>query len=538
MTPPDPSRGAAPVTDADSDADVVIVGGAFAGAAAALLLAEQRPGCRIVLAELAERFTRRVGEATVEVSGMFASRVLGLWDHLAREHLPKHGLRYWFSDGDDRPLAEMTEVGGGEVPRLPSFQLDRAKLDEHLLVRAADSGCEVLRPAKVRSIDHGWPTSRVHLETPDGERTLTTRWVIDASGRRALVARRQHLLEKIESHPTAALWARWRGVADLDGPAGPGPLSACGRHVLPASRRLATNHFCGYGWWVWMIPLAGGETSIGLVYDKDLLELPTGGSQRQRYETFLRSRPGLGELLTEASVEQDGDGDDFMALAHLPYKSRRYMAPGWALVGDAAAFIDPFYSPGLDHAAISVSATVDLLARELGGELDATALESEIERHNQAFDRSYDRWLDALYRGKYELMGDAELMACCFIVDTALYHLGVVTPVYHDTGSLKNPVFGLDVPQATIAYHVMRLFNRRMVSLARTRRRLGIYGRRNVGHQFTTNAFGFGLKGNIAPLARAAKIWLRLEVERWLAPFLSKRPLGRATARPAKAHQP
>ena len=271
----------------NTDYDVLIVGGSVAGTSFASLLKERRPDTRIAVVEQSRMFTRRVGEATVEVSGAFLSRFLGLYDHLSRHHLPKHGLRYWFTDGPHRSLGEMTEVGGRDLPHLPSFQLDRSKLDEHLLQRAQELGCEVLRPTQVLDVEHDWPVQRVRLRGEDGaERALTARWVIDASGRRTFLARKNRLKTRVEEHPVSAVWARWRNVADLDQP---GFLPA-DPQVLPTSRRLATNHFCGYGWWVWVIPLSGGETSIGLVYDKTLFKPPGQGPLRPRYEEFLRNQ--------------------------------------------------------------------------------------------------------------------------------------------------------------------------------------------------------------------------------------------------------
>lgn len=487
--------------------DVLIIGGAFAGASFATLLKRRLPDCRVLVVETTERFERKVGEATVEVSGYFLHQVLGLYDHLSRHHLPKHGLRFWFSDGPGRRLAEMTEVGGRQLPRLPSFQLDRSKLDEHLLEVAAEEGCRVLRPAKVVAVEHDWPASRVRIEDAGGDRTVSARWVVDASGRHAFLARRLKLRQRVEEHPTAAVWARWAGVADLDGRA---VLDGEGLPHLPASRRLATNHFCGRGWWCWVIPLSGGQTSVGLVYHKDLFQLPGDGSLRERYEDFLRQRSGLGGLLADAEI----DGDDFMAYSHLPYKTSRYMDRGWALIGDAAAFMDPYYSPGLDHAAISIYATARLIEQDLDGRLDAGALDAALGRHNGEFLRSYDRWLEALYLGKYELMGDAELTACAFLVDTSLYYLGVVSPVHKHSEALANPVFGLSLPQAKWSARWMQTFNRRLQGLARHRRHAGSYGRGNLGRRRYCQSFDVGPAGSLGPLFQGLRIWLRLEAER------------------------
>lgn len=493
--------------------DAVIIGGAFSGAGIATLLQRLRPASRILLVESSERFTRRVGEATVEISAFFLKEVLRLGDYLGREQLSKHGLRFWFADRAEQTLAGMTEVGPRELPRLQSYQLDRSKLDEHLLHTARDAGCEVMRPARVLEVEHGWPASRVRIGGDEGERRVTARWVIDASGRHAFLARRRGLVRRVEEHPTAAAWARWTGVRDLDG------VDVLGRDPrhrrLPAvapSRRLATNHFCGYGWWCWVIPLAGGETSVGVVYDKKLFDLPGDGSLRRRYIDFVTSRCGLRELLEPATMVED----DFLSYRHLPYRATRYMDRGWALVGDAAMFLDPFYSPGLDHASISIYATARLIGRDLDGDLDDAALGAAVAEHNGNFQRSYDRWLEALYLGKYELMGDAELLGCAFLVDTALYYLGVVTPVYRDVEALAYPFFGLAKPQTTYAYRFMGVFNRRLRRIARLRRQAGTYGRHNAGKRVFSRAFDLGPAAALRPLARGFRTWLALEMEQVL----------------------
>lgn len=493
--------------------DVVVIGGGFCGASTGILLKRWRPGIRVLVVEQSDAFRRKVGEATVEVSSIFLHRVLGLYDHLAREHLPKHGLRYWFTDGANRQLEEMSEVGPAEPPRLPSFQLDRTKLDQYLLATAAEEGCEVWRPAKVKTLDDAWPVSTLQLDTEDGPRAVTSRWVVDASGRYNFISRRKGLRQRVENHRTAAVWGRWKGAADFDGRAvvGDDPRSSPLSHVA-ASRRLATNHFCGYGWWAWAIPLSGGETSIGVVYDKDLYALPEGTSTVERYRAHLTAHDGLRQLIEGAEL----DGDDFLAYSHLPYRSSQYMGRGWALVGDAAAFIDPYYSPGLDHASMSIYATVRILVQELNGELDDTALDSQLEEHNGNFHRSYDRWLAALYLGKYEILGDAELTRTAFLFDTAMYYLGVVTPLCKDIDGMALPVFGLDLPQAKVAYRTMQAFNGRLLKLARFRRQAGLYGRRNTGWRTYSKSFGIGIGPALPPISKALASWLRMEGERLL----------------------
>jgi choline dehydrogenase-like flavoprotein len=113
--------------------DVVIIGGALSGAATATLLLRQNPGIRVLIVEKSAKLTRRVGEATVEVSAYFMGRILGLTQYLNEHHLVKQGLRFWFASDEVKNLEEASELGGRYQVRLPSYQLDRATFDEEVL---------------------------------------------------------------------------------------------------------------------------------------------------------------------------------------------------------------------------------------------------------------------------------------------------------------------------------------------------------------------------------------------------------------------
>src|ERR1700729_3744594 len=86
--------------------DVIVIGGALSGAATATLLLRQNPGLRLLIVEKSAQLTRRVGEATVEVSAYFMGRVLGLTQYLNESQLVKQGLRFWFKNDDVKSIAE------------------------------------------------------------------------------------------------------------------------------------------------------------------------------------------------------------------------------------------------------------------------------------------------------------------------------------------------------------------------------------------------------------------------------------------------
>src|SRR5262245_37684440 len=102
------------------EADVAVVGGAFAGAATALLLKRADPSLDVVVIEQKSAFDWKVGESAIELSSWFLTRMLRLDRHLAIEQLPKYGLRFFFSNPSVRSLAEASELGNRYQTRVPS----------------------------------------------------------------------------------------------------------------------------------------------------------------------------------------------------------------------------------------------------------------------------------------------------------------------------------------------------------------------------------------------------------------------------------
>ena len=129
------------------DYDVVIIGGAFSGAATALMLKRKRPEARVLIIEKTTAFDRKVGESTTEVSSCYMTRILGLTHYLGHHQLPKQGLRLWFSNRPDQPFDDCVEIGTRYQSRLPGFQVDRAKLDSHML-ELARRGLRFMAPRK------------------------------------------------------------------------------------------------------------------------------------------------------------------------------------------------------------------------------------------------------------------------------------------------------------------------------------------------------------------------------------------------------
>jgi flavin-dependent dehydrogenase len=494
--------------------DVVILGGAFSGASAAILLRREQPQLRVLIVEKAEAFDAKVGEATTELSAMFLTRRLAMWHHLESEHLPKEGLRYWFSNDRVTGHANASETGGYLRSAVPAFQLRRDTLDEYLLATAVREGAELLRPAKARDIQIG---EFDHAVTLDDGRVIACRWILDATGRVTFLGRKLGIIDRNDEHPIASIWCRWKGVRHIDDLAArDGALGT--RNV--GSRRLGTNHYMGLGYWIWVIPLGNRETSIGVVFDKRLIDLHQSKNRAADFVSFLKAIPALAELLEGATPRFD----DLRFYSHLPYVSRQYMGNGWSLLGDAAAFLDPYYSPGLDHAAFSVDATASIIAADARGE----NVSARIREHNETFVRSYHRFFRAAYKDKYYYMGESDLLSASFLLDTAHYYIFVVIPAYRLMKKFYwMPVLG--PKPAFISYHLMSFYNRRFKSIAINRRAVGEAGVRNDARRI--NAY-YNL--NLAPFQmalRGARLWMFAELDN--VRLAVKRLLSRAGEAPA-----
>lgn len=486
--------------------DVAIVGGALAGAASAILLKRELPQLRILILEKSSAFGRRVGEATVEISGYFLGRVLGLTQHLNEAHLVKQGMRFWFFNERARDLQDCSEIGGRYLSRVPAYQVDRAVLDEEVLRRAALLGAEVWRPATVGKI-HLAPAGVQRLEIKAAGRPsqVSARWVIDASGVAALLARQEGWFRPNNAHPTTAVWARWTGVKDWDSCelAKKYPDWAMACHGI---RATATNHLVGPGWWAWCIPLKGGDVSVGVVFDQRLVTFPEHGSLGQRLRDFLCQHPVARELLEQAQWREG----DVHWRKNLPYYSTIFAGDGFALVGDAGAFMDPFYSPGMDWISFSTSSTAQLILAQQRGE----GLGPLLAKHNRDFSRSYERWFEALYLDKYEYMGEFDLMRLAFLMDLGLYYLGVASqPFKRGSRALTEPVFST-APSVPFFYFI-RAYNRRFARIARARRMRHLEGRCNDRRRFMFGGYTFAL-GSAAPIFKAIAAWSWLELtEGW-----------------------
>lgn len=385
--------------------DVAVLGGGLAGNLLARQLRRQTPDLSVSVFEPTRDTSRKVGESTVEIASDYLIRRHGLAGYLYDRQLPKNGLRFFFdTEARDAEFTRMSELGSDHLPLFPSFQLDRARFEADLRQMNRDEGVDMRVGEEVRSVRIGEP-HELTVRGESEERTVHARWVVDCTGRRRLLAGELDLASPVD-HGTSAVWGRFTGVLDLDAIAD----DPWRKRVRYTSRVLSTNHFCYPGYWIWLIPLGDGVTSVGVVGLKEHFE--RGVRTPEGFVAFLERHRALASILRGAELLDVG------GYTHLAYGTKTFFhRDRYALVGDAAAFVDPFYSPGSDYIAIQNDLVADLVRRDVEGEMDA-----ELPALYDAFMQARVEASLLLYKGQYRALGSFELLRAKWNFDLSTYY--------------------------------------------------------------------------------------------------------------------
>ena len=346
--------------------DVAICGGGLAGATLARQLKLTLPQLSIIMCDRLSRplpeTAFKVGESTVEVGSYYLGEILQLTDYFEKYHYPKLGLRFFLGDTkgafEDRP-----ELGLSEFHSPSSYQIDRSKLETDLRQFNREAGVELLENCKVLDIQLDAPHQITYIqETTKETNTIQSRWVIDAMGRRRFLQKKLKLTKACNAQYNAV----WFWINDRIDVSNFVHFSNREWHnrVPNNLRYYSTNHLCGKGYWIWMIPLPGNYTSIGIVTDGKVHPFSEQNTYEKAYQWLKTYEPTLASHLTGYKPQK------FMKMPKYSYSSQQvFSSERWACVGEAGVFPDPFYSPGTDLIGFGNSLVTQTIEQDLKGEL-------------------------------------------------------------------------------------------------------------------------------------------------------------------------
>lgn len=322
--------------------DVAIIGAGPAGAVAAALL---RKAGRTVLVLERQHFPRfSIGEsllpqsmAYLEEAGMLQAVVEAGFQH-------KNGAHFiWRDKSSAFDFRDKHSPGWGTT-----FQVERAVFDDLLIRCAAEQGADVRFGHTVNAIQTGAaPVLDVVAENGEAYQ-VQARFVFDASGFGRVLPRLLNLEAPTRMPSRAAIFTHVR-----DGL----PLDATDRNKICVATHPERRDV-----WFWMIPLAGGRSSVGCVADAEFLNVPEQERDAKLRE-LIRQEPTLSRLIGEAPF--------LMPVRHIGGYSanvEHLHGPGYALLGNAGEFLDPVFSSGVTIALRSAHLAVKTLERQLNGE--------------------------------------------------------------------------------------------------------------------------------------------------------------------------
>lgn len=393
--------------------DTIILGGGLAGLTLAMQLKQQNPDIAVLVLERrdgdAPEGAHKVGESTVELATHYLREVLNLKDYLDEYQLPKHGLRFFFSPEHKDEIHKRVELGPKVLLPVPSHQIDRGIFENDLINMNLKLGIDVKMGAKVNDVTFGKETHQVSYDINKEITSTSARWVIDATGRGSFLKRKLGFTETV-NHDVNAAWFRVDWKIDIDEWSDDEKWHS---HVEPGLRYLSTVHLMDAGYWVWIIPLVGDKTSVGIVADPAIHPFESYNKLDKALDWLDKNEPQFARELKK----KDGNILDFKVMKHFAHGSGElYSTDRWTVTGESGLFADPFYSPGSDFIAMANTWTADLIQRDLKGEdiFFRTKFYTEV---NKAL---YNNWMP-IYINQYPMWGKSQVMVAKIFWDWGAY---------------------------------------------------------------------------------------------------------------------
>jgi flavin-dependent dehydrogenase len=355
--------------------EVVIVGAGPAGSIAAALL--KRRGRDVLVLE-AQKFPRfSIGESLlahcldfVEEAGMLAAVEAAGFQYKNGAAFVRNGEYGEFD------FADKSAVG-----RNSTFQVQRAKFDKLLADEAQRQGVEIRYEVRVTHVDISGDSPRVRAKDASGaEYEIETRFILDASGFGRTLPKLLNL-ETPSAFPVRN--ALFTHIADNTAA---GAFDRNKIHVMVHPRHRDI--------WFWLIPFPEQRSSIGVVGSKEFLA-SQAGSPDERLQRLVHEEPFLHRLLANAQWDTPA-----RELSGYAANVNSMYGKGYALLGNAAEFLDPVFSSGVTIAMRSASMAAKVLDRQLNG---ATVnWETEFEKPLRGGVDTFRAYVRGWYDGRFQ----------------------------------------------------------------------------------------------------------------------------------------
>jgi len=350
---------------ANTDPDVVVIGGGPAGATVSTLLAQQ--GVRVQHFER-DRFPRfHIGESLIPETYWVLKRLNMLPKMQQSRFVRKYSVQFVNASGKLSAPFYFWDNKPHECSQ--TWQVVRSEFDTMMLDNAREHGVDVHEGVRVVDVlMEGERAVGVTIRPKDGpDREVRATVVVDASGQNGLIQNKRRLRVWDPVLNKGAIWTYWQGAYRDTG------RDEGATMVLQTADRQG---------WFWYIPLHDDIISIGVVSPFESL-FKGRGPYAQTYEEEVERCPTVKERVASATRVTG-----YFATKDYSYRSNQVSGDGWVLIGDAFAFLDPLYSSGVLLALRSGEMAADAIVEGLGmGDTSAAQLGKWGPVFNQGVDR-------------------------------------------------------------------------------------------------------------------------------------------------------
>jgi flavin-dependent dehydrogenase len=311
---------------------VVIVGGGPAGSVIGSYLSQA--GIDNIILEGSIHPRPHVGEsmvmATVRVFGE-----IGFLETMEREgFIRKYGAGWHPPERRGEFNIAFREFPEEGIDQQYTYHVDRSKFDLLLLKHAEALGSKVIQGIHVKQVlfDNDNYASGVRASFAGQEIDIPARFVVDATGRNTLLGNQLKLKKKDPIFNQYAVHAWFEGLEKGEGEV----ADYIHIYFLPVERG-----------WVWQIPITDAITSVGVVAEKEVFK-----NAKMGVEEYFNHHVGVNPDLAKA-MRNARRINEFKAEGDYSYSMSEFAGNGYAMIGDAARFVDPIFSSGVSVACYS-----------------------------------------------------------------------------------------------------------------------------------------------------------------------------------------
>ncbi|MFO7602673.1 MAG: NAD(P)/FAD-dependent oxidoreductase [Gammaproteobacteria bacterium] len=301
--------------------DVLVIGGGPAGSTAATLLAEK--GWSVTQLEKDAHPKFHIGESLLPMNLPILQR-LGVLEAVDDIGIRKYGVDFTCPTREKHVTFYFAGALNKAHPY--SYEVQREKFDRILFNNARDKGVNTVENMRVVNVDfHADGRSTIDARDQAGQtHQWRARHLIDASGRGTFLGDKLKIKQRSKLHSSAAIFAHFTDVERRPG-RDEGNISV---------------YWFEHGWF-WFIPFKDGSMSVGAVCWPYYLN-----SRKVSVEQFLLDTIALCPGAT-ARMQKARRISPVTATGNFSYRLDKMYGPGYLIIGDAYAFIDPVFSSGV-----------------------------------------------------------------------------------------------------------------------------------------------------------------------------------------------